>query len=161
MAGLADALSVTNADGGTFTFTVAADASTGGVAVQSLTWNPIVATTRQPKGDQSGLFDTFAYIQGMLIEATGVINGTDGTDYWARRAQLAAAIQPAAGSQADYDHGTVFATFGGTAYRAGVTLEQWSAPLDLTGDHTAPYTIQWLNRAGYWTRVSDSAQVRL
>jgi len=161
VAGLASALSVTNADGGSFTFTVAADASGGGVAVQSLAWNPIVTTTRQPKGDQSGLFDTFAYVQGMVIEASGVINGSDGADYWARRAQLAAAVQPAAGAQSDYDHGTVFATFGGTAYRAGVTLEQWAAPLDLTGDHTAPYTIQWLNRGGYWVRVSDSSQVRL
>lgn len=161
MAGLADAFSVTNADGGSFTFAVSTDASGGGVAVQSLVWGPVVDTLRQPKGDTSGLFDTFAYVHGMLIEASGVINGTDGSDYWARRAALAAAIQPAAGSQSGYDHGTVFATFGGTAYRAGVTLEQWNAPLDLTGDHTAPYTIQWLNRGGYWVRVSGGAEVRL
>lgn len=162
MAGLADALSVTNADGSAFTFTVSADGSSGGVVVQSLTWTPLVGTLRQPKGNESGLFKTLAYVQGMLIEASGLINGADaGTAYWARRAALAAAIQPAAGVQTEYDHGTVFATFGGTAYRAGVTLEQWTAPLDLTGPAQAPYTVQWLNRGGYWVRVSDAAQVRL
>lgn len=163
MAGIVSAMSVTNADGSSFTFEAGdtADASDGGVAIQELVWRPAMATTRQAKGDMSGLLPTQSFVRGMEIEASGIINGSSDTDYWGRRAGFAAAIIPTDGAQDATDHGTVFATFGGTAYRAGVTLETWEAPVDLTGPLTSPYRVVWLNRDGYWTRVSDASLVRL
>lgn len=159
---IVDAMSVVNADGSSATFAAGStDVGAGGIAVQSLVWSPSVRTTEQSKGDQSGLFESFAYVKGMTIEAVGVINGISASDYWGRRAVLAAAIQPPAGALAGFNHGTVFATFSGTAYYAGVTLALWNAPLDLTGPTVTPYTINWLNRDGYWRLVSTNAQVRL
>lgn len=142
--------------GGTVTFNVASIPASGGLSVERFDTTFDMDGQDTPKHQQSGQFPNYMYVRRMVITQEGKIVGASASGYASNRSTLAG-ILPDSGTQADRNHGTLFATFTGQSeVQADVVITALTLPLTLDGTTTAGYSVTWRADNGYWVNAAGS-----